>query len=317
MTESPQETIVRMTDVSRRFGSFQALRGLSMEIRKGDIYGLLGLNGAGKTTTIRILLGLLGADEGSIEVFGNRRSAGWRRANDRIGATIEAPAFYPHLTGLANLKLLHNLSRDRAGGRSPEQVLEMTGLAEAGGRKAGKYSQGMRQRLYIAQALLAKTELLILDEPTSNLDPRGIAEVRQLIRRLNQEMGLTVILSSHQLTEVEGLCSRVCIINKGRMIVESTMEGLFSIEESRIHIKLVDAERAETVVRALDWCIECQRVEDGLRVRIHRDRRAELNALLVREGFAVTDFHEKRPTLEDFFHEKIAGDGAEAARDAA
>lgn len=308
MPHSASDAVVRIEQVSRKFGSADALRDLSLTIHRGDIYGLLGLNGAGKTTTIRILLGLLRPTSGRVVVFGGWGPADRLQAADRIGATIEAPAFYPYLTGLKNLELLQRLSHRRRTGRGALEALEVTGLAEAAHVRTGKYSMGMLQRLYIAQALLCSPELLVLDEPTSHLDPKGIADVRQLIQKLNREDGVTVLLSSHQLSEVEDLCNRVAIINRGRKLVESGVGDLFSTEESWIEIQVDRPAEALGLLRELTWCSEAAEANGHLRTRVPRTRRGELNSMLVHRGFTVSEFVERRPTLEDFFHERIAQD---------
>jgi ABC-type multidrug transport system ATPase subunit len=311
--------------VERAFGELHALRGVDLTIRRGDIYGLLGLNGAGKTTALRILLGMLRADAGSVELFGRRvfgrppagagdaagaSAAGgsWLEAAPRIGAMIEAPAFYPHLDGLTNLRLLYDLAGAPAG-REPEEALRLVGLGEAGRARAGRYSQGMLQRLYLAQALLGRPELLVLDEPTSNLDPRGILEVRTLVQRLNRDEGLTVILSSHQLFEVEELCNRVAILHRGQRLLESTVEECFGAEQRWIEIEINAPERALERVRELPWCDAAEVTpDDRLRVRAGRERRAELNAVLVRDGFAISELIERRPSLEEYFHQLTGAD---------
>ncbi len=310
MTTTSSQPLVILETVSHRFGKFEALRGLSLTIRRGDIYGLLGLNGAGKTTTIRLILRLLRSQSGRIELFGRAQSSGWMETCDKIGATIEAPAFYPHLTGLANLELLKGLSRRPREGRSPRELLELTGLTEAGRVKVRKYSQGMTQRLYLAQALLSNPDFLVLDEPTSNLDPQGILDVRRLIQKLNREEGITVLLSSHQLSEVEDLCNRVAIINRGRKIVESTVAELFRSEECWIEIHADRPDDAFQYLQTVNWTKETTLNAGLIRTRAPRTRRGELNTLLVSRGFTISEFGERRPTLEDYFHQRIAEDAA-------
>lgn len=310
MASNDNDAVVSLENVTHRFGRADALRDLSLVINRGDIYGLLGLNGAGKTTTIRILLGLLRPTAGRVNLFGLPRSAAWKEISDRIGATIEAPAFYPYLTGLANLELLHRLSGRRTTGRRPTEALEIVGLADAANVKTKKYSMGMLQRLYLAQALLCSPELLVLDEPTSNLDPKGIADVRRLIQTLNRDDGVTVLLSSHQLSEVEDLCNRVVIINKGRKLIESKVDDLFSSEESWVEIQVDRPAEAIGVLQELPWSSGTTQHNGCLKTRVPRLRRGELNALLVHRGFTVSELVERRPTLEDFFHERIAQDAA-------
>ena len=271
-------------------------------MRQGDVYGLLGLNGAGKTTSLRILLRLLRPSAGRVELFGRAVDRHWLEVAGRIGAMIEAPAFYLHLDGMTNLQLLYDLA-GAPSGRGPEAVLEAVGLRDAARVRARNYSQGMLQRLYIAQAMLGSPELLILDEPTSNLDPRGILEVRQLIQRLCHEEGRTVLLSSHQLSEVEGLCNRVAILHKGRRLVETQVAELFGADERWLEIEVDRPEKALELLRRIEWCSEVELRDGRVRARVPRARRAELNARLVGEGFAVAELVERQPRLEDYFHQ--------------
>jgi ABC-type multidrug transport system ATPase subunit len=312
-TAAPEPAAIAVLDgVSQSFGDFHALRDVCLTVRQGDVYGLLGLNGAGKTTSLRILLRLLRPTAGRIEVFGKPLDAHWLEIAGRIGAMIEAPAFYPHLDGLTNLHLLYGLAGSPPG-RGPDEVLAAVGLTAAARVRTRAYSQGMLQRLYLAQALLGAPDLLVLDEPTSNLDPRGILEVRQLIQKLCREEGRTVILSSHQLAEVEGLCNRVAILHRGRRLAETHVAHLFGADERWLEIELDRPEKALECLRRLPWCSEVEQREGKLRVRVPRARRAELNALLVGEGFAVSELVERQPRLEDYFHQ-ITSDEAGAVR---
>lgn len=302
------EVVVSLRGLSHRFGRFEALREIDLTIRRGDVYGLLGLNGAGKTTTIRLIVGLLRSQRGQTELFGRPVPRERLSVCRRIGATIEGPAFYPYLSGRANLRLLHRLAGGPDAGTGPEEALEIVGLSEAASIRVAKYSMGMLQRLSIAQALLGEPELIILDEPTSNLDPKGIADVRELIVRLNTDSGTTLLLSSHQLSEVEGLCNRVAILNRGRMIAESSVEELFEDEGSEVVVELDRPEEARLSIQKLDWCGEVRAEGSTLCVRLSRGRRGELNSYLVGAGYIVTQFLERRPTLEDYFHRRVAED---------
>ncbi len=303
------ETVVELRGVSHRFATFDALRDVDLEVKRGDVYGLLGLNGAGKTTTLRILLRLLRLQTGEVALFGRPQPASWLEVASRIGATIEAPAFYPHLDGRTNLSLLWDLA-GAPEGRSPDEALEVVGLADAADVPARKYSQGMLQRLYIAQSLLGRPQLLLMDEPTANLDPLGIVEVRRIIRDLSQDADVTVILSSHQLNEVEEVCNRVAILHRGRKLAEAPVTELFDAQESRIEIEVDRPEPAHRTLQSLEWCVEPTLREGLLRARVPRARRSELNALLIKQGFEVAGFAERRPSLEEYFRETIS-DGSE------
>ena len=238
------------------------------------------------------------------------RVAGWclRQGIEvapRVGATIEGPAFYPHLDGLTNLELLYDLGGS-SDGMGAAEALEVAGLSHAANLQARKYSQGMLQRLYIAQALLGSPELLVLDEPTSNLDPQGILAIRQLIKRLNREHGTTVLLSSHQLSEVEDLCTRVAILHEGKCIVEAAVRDLFDVEDCWVEIEVDRLEDVRSFLEGSPQCEEVGLIEDRVRTRIAREGRAELNAALVGAGFQVSQLVERRPTLEDYFHQVIS-----------
>ncbi len=299
------DVVASLEGVTRCFGDFRALSGVDLCIRQGDVYGLLGLNGAGKTTALRVLLRYLRPDSGVARVMGRDVQSDWIRVAPLLGATIEAPAFYPHLDGATNLRLLHELAGSPAG-RSPEQAMELVGLDRRPGIRVRSYSQGMLQRLYIGQALLGAPKLLVLDEPTSNLDPRGILEVRNLIRRLRDEEGITVVLSSHQLSEVEDICNRVAILHRGRRLEEADVDALFGADQRWLEIEVAQPDKAFERVRLLDWCQEPELRDGRLRLRVLEARRAELNALLVGEGFEVSQLVTRRPSLEDYFHRVTA-----------
>ena len=298
------DAVAVLEGVSHRFGPHQALSEVALRVQRGDVYGLLGLNGAGKTTTLRLLLRLLRLQSGRICLFGEPPESDWLRVAGRIGASIEAPAFYPHLDGFTNLTLLRDLGG--GAGRDASEALELVGLGGAARVATRKYSQGMLQRLHIAQALLGSPELLVLDEPTSNLDPQGILEVRRLIQKLVRDEGVTVLLSSHQLAEVEDVCNRVAIIHGGRCVVETEVAALFKSDDCWVEIESDRPGEALAALARIPWCSTPSRTGRGsLRVRLARARCAELNAQLVKQGFAVAALVPERPRLEDFFHQVI------------
>src|SRR6188474_674491 len=229
-------------ELTKRFRSRTAVDRLTICVERGDIYGFLGPNGAGKSTTLRMLLGLVRPTSGTIKF--PVRASGWEylRARSRIGAIIESPAFYENFSGRRNLQLLASLS----GGvqmKRLEEVLEIVDLRDRARDPVKVYSYGMRQRLGIAQALLPTPDLIILDEPTNGLDPQGIHETRELIRRLREELKLTVLLSSHLLTEVEQLCNRVGIIHEGCLLYEGEPESLVT-RASTYRVRVDDLSRA-------------------------------------------------------------------------
>jgi len=307
MTRRP---VIRVRGLRKRFGRHEALRGLDLTVPAGVVYGFLGPNGAGKTTTMRILVGLLQADAGSVELFGEPVHRG-RRGLDRIGALIEGPTFYPYLTGRDNLKVISSSGPEPARGRI-EQVLELVDLRHRATDRYSGYSLGMRQRLGIAAALLNDPPLLLLDEPANGLDPAGIVAIRGLLRRLAAD-GHTVLVSSHILGEMQQLADEVAIIRDGRLVRQGTLsEMLADGGVIRVHV----AADALLVARnSLEQLVgrEAVRVpENGLgpgwiEVASSADRAAEVNRTLAGVGVFV-DRLEAGDGLEHLFLSLTGGD---------
>ena len=279
--------------LSKRFDRVLAVDSVDLHVREGDRYGFLGPNGSGKTTLVRMLLGLVYATSGEIEVLGRPVPKRVAEVLPEVGSLVEGPAAYPHLAGRTNLALLDAAGPGgdrRTRKHRINEALERVGLAGIDRRPVKAYSLGMRQRLGLAAALLRKPRLLILDEPTNALDPQGIREVRELLIDLNRA-GTTVFLSSHLLAEVEQLCTRVGVVDRGRLVLEETLTGIRT-PTGRILIDTPDAARA---VALLDGQLE-HREGDRLVVR-HPDP-AALNTLLVEAGMRVTEIVSERRTLE-------------------
>jgi ABC-2 type transport system ATP-binding protein len=282
--------------LTKRFGSLTAVDSVDLDVRPGDIYGFLGANGSGKTTTVRMLLGLVMATSGSIELLGQPIPSAAGRVLDRVGALVEGPGAYGHLSGRANLELLDGSGSRRARGSRrdrPQRVaeaLEQVGLSGVGRRPVKAYSLGMRQRLGLAAALLRKPRLLVLDEPTNGLDPQGIREIRDLLLQLHAT-GTTIFLSSHLLAEVEQLCSRVGVLDRGRLIVQAQLEDLRA-PTGRTVVRTPDAAAALTVLNG--------RVEhrDGETLLVRGSDPAAVNALLVSQGIRVRELGPERRSLE-------------------
>ncbi|HKS99424.1 MAG TPA: ABC transporter ATP-binding protein [Rugosimonospora sp.] len=286
--------MIRTYGVTKRYGPVLAVDGVDLDVREGDRYGLLGPNGSGKTTLVRMLLGLVYATRGRIEVLGEPVPRRVARVLPAVGALVEAPAGYPHLSGRTNLALFD--AAGPGGGRRTrrqrvEEALRRVGLAGVDRRPLKAYSLGMRQRLGLAAALLRAPRLLILDEPTNGLDPRGIREIRDLLAELNAA-GTTVFLSSHLLPEVELLCGRVGVMDRGRLVLQEDLATL----TAPTGLVVVDSPDAGQAAALLDGRVE-QRTGNRLLVR-HPDP-AELNALLVGAGVRVAEMAPQRPTLED------------------
>ncbi len=218
--------VLRLQDLTKHYGDVRAVENLNLEVYEGECFGFLGPNGAGKTTTIGMILGLLWPTAGTVEVLGQRVTPAHLAPLRQVGALVGAPGFYPYLSGRENLRLLARLYPEVDDARVDE-VLEQVGLAGAARRKVKGYSTGMKQRLGLAAALLHRPRLLVLDEPTNGLDPVGMVEVRDLLRRLTRQ-GITVFLSSHLLHEVEQVCDRVAILHRGRIVAQGPVDALLA-----------------------------------------------------------------------------------------
>lgn len=299
--------------LTKRYGSILAVDHVDLEVREGDRYGFLGPNGSGKSTVIRMLLGLVYATSGEIEVMGQPMPGRAAEVLPRIGSLIEGPSAYGHLSGRANLALLD--ASGAAGSRRTRkqrigEALERVGLAGVDGRAVKKYSLGMRQRLGLAAALLRAPRLLVLDEPANGLDPRGIREMRDLLTGLN-EAGTTIFLSSHQLSEVEQLCTRVGIVNHGRLVRQEDLAALRA-PTGRVIIRTPDADNAAAL---LDGVVAHR---DGDRLVVVATDPSELNSRLVAAGLRVTEIGPERRSLEELVlavtsagADRIAGAGPE------
>ena len=286
--------MIRTATLTKRYGPVLAVDAVDLTVSEGERYGLLGPNGSGKTTLLRLLLGLVYATSGEIELMGQPVPRGLGRVLPHVGALVEGPAAYGHLGGRANLALLDAAgpggSRRTRRARISE-ALERVGLAGVDRRPVRSYSLGMRQRLGLAAALLRAPRLLVLDEPTNGLDPQGIREVRDLLQELNAA-GTTVFLSSHLLAEVEHLCTRVGIVDRGRLVLQAGLDELRA-PTGRVVLITPDADRAAAL---LDGRVE-SRLGDRLVVR-HADP-VELNRRLVQDGLRVAELGAERRSLED------------------
>ena len=285
--------------LTKRYGTITAVRSVDLDVREGDRYGLLGPNGSGKTTLVRMLLGLVYATSGEIEVLGRRMPRHAREVLPQISALNEEPAAYPHLSGRANLTLLDAAGPRVPGGRASrrtrrqrvDEALEQVGLAGVGRRPVKAYSLGMRQRLGLAAALIRRPRLLVLDEPGNGLDPRGIRDLRELLTGLN-EAGVTVFLSSHLLAEVEQLCTRVGVLDEGRLVLQDDLAALRA-PTGRIVLDTPDADQAAAL---LDGQVE---ERDGQQLLVRHDDAAALNARLVGAGLRVSSIGPQQRTLEE------------------
>jgi ABC-type multidrug transport system ATPase subunit len=292
--------VLKTEQITKRYRRRTAVHQLSLEVERGDIYGFLGQNGAGKSTTIRMALGLVRPTSGRVYLLGHDMRKHARRALKRVGAIVETPSFYENFSGWQNLRLLSALSGGASVARI-EEVLDIVGLHERAHDPVKVYSHGMRQRLGIAQALLPAPEFIILDEPTDGLDPQGIREVRLLIRRLRDEMNLTVLLSSHLLNEVEQICNRVAIINEGRLLYQGTIAALVSKDQT-VNLKVDRLEEAYQLL-ATDPALTINHPNgsSSLEMKMSDEHVARINTLLVEHGFRVSELSPQRETLEQVF----------------
>jgi ABC-2 type transport system ATP-binding protein len=296
--ENNGELVVRTEHLTKRFGKLVAVNDLSLEVRKGDIFGFLGPNGAGKSTTVGMMLGLITPTSGKVEIFGQNTKTDLPKILQRIGAMTENMGFYPYLTGEDNLNYVARIT----GGISNSRIGKVLELVELSGREKDKYhtySLGMKQRLAIACALLNDPEFIILDEPTNGLDPAGMKEIRELIIKLGQE-GKTIFLNSHMLHEVEHVCERVAIIQHGKMITQGLVKDLMR-KGDLLQLKITDIEKAMAVLQNIEWISSITREDDKLIIDVNVEKYAEISSVLARENIFVIEMRAKDNTLEDFF----------------
>ncbi len=298
----------------KRYGDITAVAGVDLTVEPGDVFGYLGPNGAGKTTSLRMLLGLIRPSAGSAELFGRDPMLEGARALQGVAGFVEGPRFYPYLSGRRNLRLLADydepVSRNRI-----EEVLEIVELRDRAKDRVGGYSHGMRQRLGIAGALLREPRLLLLDEPTTGLDPAGMRDMRALIRRLATE-GITILLSSHLLNEVEELCNRVAIIRSGAIVYEGNLGDLLATATTGYRLQTRDPERARTI------CLNHAGIENvtadgnGLRFAADEDTVASLSVALGQARVPITQLVAEAASLEELFLGITEGESSDHDRQA-
>ena len=292
------EVILSIKNLSKSFGKRKAVNNLSFDIKEGEIFGFLGPNGAGKSTAIRAMLSLIKPDSGDIEIFDNLVRKNKNSALQGVGALVERPDFYEYLSAHRNLSLLATM--DKVSQKRIDEVLEIVGLSNRRQDKVKAFSQGMKQRLGIAQALLSNPKLLILDEPTNGLDPRGMKEVRDLIQKLSKE-GITILLSSHILHEVEQVCTTMAIINLGKLIKIGRVHDLLNESDTVItEIKAEPLGKARKVLEGIDYITNIAESDGMLKVRIANKDLKKLTRDLVKADIDVSALI-PRTSLEDYF----------------
>lgn len=288
------------TSLTHYFGKDCVLDNIHLQVPTGSLYGFLGPNGAGKTTTLKLTLGLLRKQKGSITFFGKSLENHRIEIMHRVGSLIESPSLYGHLTAKENLQLLQKIYHCQAG--RTDQVLELVGLAGTGRKLANQFSLGMKQRLSIAIALLHSPELLILDEPTNGLDPNGIIEVRELLKKLSQQDGITVVISSHLLAEIEKLVTHMGIIHKGKMLFQGRFEDLKARQDQSSYMVLGTSDPRATL-GFLEECRMEPKLENGHVVMpmVSNERMAEITRQLVARNIGVHQISAKKNDLETIF----------------
>jgi ABC-type multidrug transport system ATPase subunit len=295
------DTIIETRDLSKSFKNLHAVSGLSFSINKGDVYGFLGQNGAGKSTTMRMLLGLIHPDSGKIFINGSEFNNSRRHLLQHIGAIIERPDMYGYLTGWKNLEIFAALSMRNIPSSRLHAVLEQVGLKGREGDKVKTYSQGMKQRLGIAIALVHEPDLMILDEPTNGLDPQGIADIRELILSLSRDYGKTVLVSSHLLYEIEQVATKMLVMHKGKMIVEGAVKDLLHPDETLVEVVMVPSVSVAERLKESQWQQHLQSSTDAtLLFKLNSKFIPDLSKWLVMNGAGILEIRSKH-SLEDYF----------------
>jgi len=295
------EEVIKVEKLAKNFGSFEAVRDVSFTVNKGDVFGFLGPNGAGKSTTIRCLLSLIRLNDGTIQMFGKSYATHRYEILSKIGSIIEKPDFYNYLSAQKNLEIFARISGATVSTKEIHEMLEFVGLGGRGKDKTKGFSHGMKQRLGIAQTLLHKPELIILDEPTTGLDPQGIIEIRNLILRLKNEQNKTILLSSHQLSEIELIANRMVIITKGKSLVEGNVQELLNAQELTVRLELSDVNIAIPLIQQHFANVEITRINEvEISLSIEKQQVPHLNKMLGDNNILVYALEPKRK-LEDFF----------------
>ncbi|BDG34063.1 ABC transporter ATP-binding protein [Parageobacillus thermoglucosidasius] len=298
------EYIVETHNLTKRFGKEIAVNDLNLKIPKGEVYGFLGPNGAGKSTTLRMLLGLMRPTAGSVRIFGKDLKKERISILRNVGALVENPSYYSHLTAFENLEAVRKILG--APKEKIDEVLELVRLSKAADKKVNGFSLGMKQRLGIAMALLNEPKLLILDEPTNGLDPAGIIEMRNLIKRLPKEKDMTVLLSSHLLAEIDQVATYVGVISKGKLIFQDSIKAMRQKARRKIRLKVSDANNAYHALLAKG--IKTDFRDNVIYLDEQSDEAvAKVVEILVAEGYSVYRVEEEQPSLEDIFLKMTAG----------
>lgn len=300
--------VVQTHNLTKSYGSYKSLHQVSMKLKPGQIYGLIGQNGAGKTTLMRLLAGLAFPTEGSIELFGHSGERALQEERKRLGCMIEHPGFVPHMTAEQNLKL-HRMMRGVPNKEIEHELLELVGLSDAGKKKARNFSLGMKQRLGIAIALLGSPELLILDEPINGLDPIGVIEIRNLLKRLCEERQMAILISSHNLPELYQTATNYIIIHKGEIKQTLTQEQLDERCRHHIYIRCDQPEKLASVLETQLGTYNFKVMPDrAVKLYDYLDKQETVAKAIHDNGIVATKFAVEGDTLENYFISAIGGD---------
>lgn len=294
---------IETVELTRRFGAQQGVEDIALQMPAGSIYGFLGPNGAGKTTTMRLLLGLLKPDKGRVLLNGKVLDQR-RKALQRVGSMIESPSLYPHLSGRDNLEVTRRLLDLHS--TSIAKALQTVALERDAHRPAGEYSLGMKQRLGIAQALLQEPDLLILDEPNNGLDPEGVVQMRDLLKSLSRERGISIMLSSHQLSEIEHLAEHIGLVVEGKLRFQGTMQSLH--DQNRPRARLVCEPQMRALALLADFGLHGRIIDDAIEFDCATIEIADINRRLVEAGIAISALYPVSITLESLFFSMTKSD---------
>lgn len=301
------EYVLRTNQLSKKFKGSVALDKVNLSIRKGSIYGFIGQNGAGKSTLIRMVTGLAFPTNGTIELFGASDERALIKARKRIGSIIESPALFPHMTAFENVEV-NRILRGIPGKDCVKRMLELVGLEGTGSKKTKNFSLGMKQRLGLAIALLGDPEFIILDEPTNGLDPMGVVEMRELLKRLNREQGITILISSHILSELSLLASHYCIIHRGQLLEQLTAQELHDKCQQYVFIKVDNPDKAATVIQNQLGTTDFEVMPNGaIKLYSRIEKPSEISSALFSAGLEIEQFMPMGEDLESYFTKRIGG----------
>lgn len=302
-----KKVVLKTYNITKKYGEQLAVDNVNMTIKKGDIYGFIGQNGAGKTTLIRLITGLIHKSGGEIELLGANEENELNKARTMVGSLIESPSLYTNMTARENLEV-SRLVRNIPGKKCIDEVLELVGLKDVEKKKVKNFSLGMRQRLGIANALMGNPKLLILDEPINGLDPMGIVEIRELLKKINKEKDMTILISSHILSELSELATTYGIISNGKLIEEITAKQLSEKCRQYIDLKVDDTARTVILLERELGISDYEVLEDSnIKVFSNLDNVGEVNSLLSRSGIIVESISVKGENLEEYFMNKVGG----------